>query len=90
MKTPINSPIPRKRWPGYTIDELRCRRTLVAADIMVTRHDLATQIKRIRGDVFRPRHASTVVGRIFGAMSYMDWALLAISLWRRISRLRRR
>lgn len=74
-----------RRWSGYTLEELRNQRALVQARIMIERHRLATSVDDVRHSVLTRTRPTTVLGRILGALSYLDWAILGVTLFRKFS-----
>lgn len=72
-------------WNGYTLEELRGQRTLVAAHIMIEQHRLEHRVGLLRQSFTEHgRSRKTFAGRIMAAMSVMDWAVLAFSVGRRV------
>ena len=79
-----------RKWIGYNLAELRDQRTLVNARIVIERHRLAHDIKNLRGNFSDRTRPATVVGRLLGALSYMDWAIVGITLIRKFGPLFKR
>ncbi len=77
----------KTKWEGYTLEELRCQRTLAQSRIMLAENridrDIASLQKTLAGG--RPNIGHSVVGRMLGALSYLDWAIISISLFRKLA-----
>lgn len=92
MKNPSKMKTNNRRWEGYTLEELRCQRALVNARMMIAQNTLSGDVERVR-ETFACRSKTshnTMLGRMIGALSYMDWIMLGVGLYRRLSPLLRR
>ena len=65
------------QWRGYTLDEIRFQRMLTLMRIEISRQDM---IKQVEPYTSGNRIAGTLVGRIAGALNFMDYAMLAITV----------
>lgn len=88
---PDCNPHPNGRpWPGYTLAELRNQRTLTNARIIIERHRLAHSVDLLRDNFTNRTNPVTVVGRLLGALNYIDWAIIGVTMFRKLSPLFRR
>ena len=69
------------QWRGYTLDEIRFQRMLTIMRIEIRRQDM---IKQVEPYTSGNRIAGTLFGRIAGALNFMDYAMLAITVGRRL------
>lgn len=74
-----------RRWEGYTLEDLRNQRTIVNTRIMVERCRLADEVDTLRDKVLTTSRPNSMMGRMFSALSYLDWIMLGVTLWRRLS-----
>lgn len=74
-----------RRWTGYTLEELRNQRTIVNARIMIERHRLATNVDRLRETFVARSKPASVVSRMFSALTYIDWAVMGITVIRKVA-----
>lgn len=82
-----STPSSRVKWEGYTLEELRCQRALAKARIMVAQNRVDRDVARLR-TVFTghsPNLGSSTIGRMLSALSYLDWAIISITLIRKIA-----
>lgn len=63
-------------WQGYTLDELRYMRAYTAARIEINRERLTARMAEITDFNKKSAGAKGIVGRIIGAMSYIDMAVI--------------
>ncbi len=86
----IMKPLTDRKWKGYTLDELQHQRTINDARILVQKMALKHQIDRLQTTRKRDKG---VFQKMLSALSYVDYAVLGITLARRvasiISRLRK-
>lgn len=92
MKLTTSKSNRRRRWEGYNLEELRCQRALAQARIMIEQHRLNRDVASLRESITKrdPSSRSTMIGRMLGALSYMDWILLGIGAYRRLAPLLRK
>ena len=69
------------QWRGYTLEEIRFQRMLTVMRIEISRQNLLKQLEPYTSG---NRMAGTLVGRIAGALNFMDYAMLAITVGRRL------
>lgn len=79
-----------KKWRGYTLDELRYRRALTEVAIEIEKGRMARAVSGSVPDVLKGRSSGRfMLSRLLGALSYMDYMVLAWRLLRKIKRLKR-
>ncbi len=66
-------------WKGYTLDEIRYARAYTAARMELNRERLAARSQNIRKNGIKPGMPKGMLGKMLGAFSYIDIALIA---WR--------
>lgn len=71
-------------WKGYDIDELRYVRAYTAARLELNRERVTTRLENIRKNGLKPGVPKNVFGKVLGAFSYIDIALLAWRAGRRV------
>lgn len=76
-----------EQWQGYSYDELRFRRVLTMTKIELQKGLLAekTQMKNKAAEV-----STSISRKLFGALNYVDYALLAFKAAKRIMRIFKR
>ncbi|MCC8176165.1 MAG: hypothetical protein LUC85_07830 [Bacteroidales bacterium] len=80
-----------QKWKGYTIDELRYRQALTAVAIEVEKDRLAAQAGRyIPGVGGSKLTTGSVLSKIWGALSYVDYAVIAFTVLRKFMGFRRK
>lgn len=75
------------QWKGYTLDELRYRRALVGARIEIEKYRLNALTEQYRNMPQRLTGSGSLVGRVMGAFSYAEYAILGFRLVRRMVKL---
>lgn len=76
-----------KQWNGYTLEELRFRRMLSLAKFELGKTSLASEMHSLTsGRVVR----DSLFSKIFGALNYADYAILAFRLCRNMLHIFRR
>lgn len=79
----------KEAWRGYTLDELRFQRVLSMTRLELQKESLAQQIDNLRNG--RSTDGSTGwMTRLLGAFNYIDYAVFALTLGRKIMRVFRR
>lgn len=68
-----------EEWKGYTLEEIRYARAYTAARMELNRERLAARAKDMQKNGLTPGVPKGIVGKLLGAFSYIDIALLA---WR--------
>lgn len=71
------------KWRGYSIDELRYRRAFTMARLEIARERLTATSRRIYGGYGMPA-TSGIIGKLFGSLNYVDYAVLAFRLGKRV------
>lgn len=71
-----------RRWRGYTLDQLRTRRALTQACIIVEKNRLTSVVNTLK--VKRTTRKDTFK-KIINALSAVDYAVLAVGIVRRVS-----
>ncbi len=91
----MQKPLPHHSddWNGYTLDELRYYRAYTAARIEISSDRLKSRVGQVAKNGKKGFAPSGVIGKLLGAMSYVDlglivWKIAATSfrLFRRIKR----
>lgn len=72
---------------GYTIDELRYRRAYALAKYEMVKYQTLEDVKRFGGG-FSTRGG--IVGRLLGSLNYLDYAMLAFQVGKRIFKWRKK
>lgn len=65
-------------WGGLTLDELRYARAMTQTRIEITRQIIGLQGRQIFDGQFSGTGSRTILGRMFAALNYMDYALIAM------------
>ena len=87
MKTPYNINKPEVEWDGLTLDEIRYARALTSARIDISREMLAARTNAIMAGRSQGTEGRTMLGRMLGALNWIDYGLIAIRLGSKISTL---
>ncbi len=74
-----NATVTEPKWRGYSIDELRYRRAFTMARLEIAKERLTTTSRRLYGGYGMPA-TSGIVGKLFGSLNYVDYAVLAFRL----------
>lgn len=79
--------ITNNKWEGYTLEELRCQRALAQARIIVAEHDVDRNVVRLKAALTgeHPNMGRSTLGRMLSVLSYLDWAILGVSLVRKVA-----
>lgn len=80
MKTPNNYTIkkPECEWDGLTLDEIRYARALTQTRILISREILAQRAQSTFNGNAMGTGARTLMGRMLGALSWLDYGLIAL------------
>lgn len=70
-------------WQGYTLDQLRFRRMVAMAKAEIGKSHLEAQAKQMAGGSLMK---SPMLSKLAGALSYIDYAMLAFRLGRTLFR----
>lgn len=74
-------------WNGYTLDELRYMRAYTAARIEINRDRLTSRIRNVSKEGKKGIAPSGMIGKVLGAFSYIDMAIIAWKLGSNIFRI---
>ncbi len=88
MSTKKEMPHEKDEWKGYTLDELRYMRAYAAARIEINRDRLRTNFRNARHA--GPKSIGGVVGRVLGALSYIDIAIMSFKVGSKVLKTVRR
>lgn len=70
-----------KNWRGYSYDELKFRQIVVDTKVEIAKAELVGQFKQAT----TPKNAATaLITKVAGAFNYVDYALLAFRLSKKI------
>lgn len=86
MDKPNTKTLPHNNseWNGYTIDELRYMRAYTAARMEISRERLVAKVSSVKKDGIMGAGKGSVVGRLLGAVGYVDMAILGWKISRRV------
>ncbi|MDE7110879.1 MAG: hypothetical protein K2O38_03140 [Muribaculaceae bacterium] len=90
MKTRYNISKPEVEWDGLTLDELRYARALTQARIDISREMLATRANAIFHGRSNGTGGKTMVGRMLGALNWLDYGLIAVRVGSKLTGIFRR
>ncbi len=72
------------QWEGLTLDELRYARAMTRTRIDIARQIIMLQGRQIFDGHFSGTGSRSMLGRMFSALNYMDYALIAMRFGSRI------
>jgi len=75
---------------GYTMDELRYQRAYSAARLEINRSRLEERFTNLRKNGLKPTGTAGALGKLIGAFSYIDLALVAWKIGSQTFRIFRR
>ncbi len=76
-------------WKGMTLDEIRYARVINEMRILMSKERLSGSTQNlVNGNIFSSRSRS-MVGRMLGALSWLDYGLIAIRLTSKFSNILR-
>lgn len=90
MKTTYNINKPEAEWEGLTLDELRYARALTRARIDISREMLAARTNAIFKGRTEGTQGKTMLGRMLGALNWLDYGLIALRIGTKVSGMFRR
>lgn len=76
-------------WKGYTLDELRYARAYTAARMELNRGRLMSRLEEVSKSGLKTSSPAGILGKVLGAFSYIDIALMTWKIGRRMFRLTR-
>ena len=89
MSTAKPLPHNTEEWKGYTLEEIRYARAYTAARMELNRERLAARAVDVQKNGLNPNVSKGVLGKMLGAFSYIDIALLAWRVGRKLFRVTR-
>lgn len=89
MAAPKQLPHTTDEWKGYTLDEIRYARAYTAARMEINRERLMTRGRDIQKHGLKPGVSKGMLGKMLGAFSYIDIALLAWRAGRKVFKVTR-
>lgn len=84
MTTAKQLPHNTEEWKGYTLEEIRYARAYTAARMELNRERLAARVVDIQKNGLNPAVSKGILGKMLGAFSYIDIALLAWRVGRKL------
>ncbi|MDE6534723.1 MAG: hypothetical protein K2K82_01790 [Muribaculaceae bacterium] len=85
MKTPYHIPQPEAEWDGLTLDEIRYARALTRARIDISKEMISARANALMSGKAAGTEGKTMLGRMLGALNWLDYGLIAIRLGSKIS-----
>ena len=90
MKPTYKFSNPEVEWDGQTLDEIRYARALTNARIDICREMIAARANAIYQGRSAGTGGKTMVGRMLGALNWIDYGLIAMRLSTKLSGIFRR
>lgn len=87
MKTTYNINKPEVEWEGLTLDEIRYARALTRARIDISREMLAARTNAIMAGRSQGTEGRTMLGRMLGALNWIDYGLIALRVGSKLTSL---
>lgn len=78
MKSRYSIQKPECEWPGLTLDEIRYARALTQTRILISREVLASRTGTVMSGSAINSNAKSMLGRMLGALSWLDYGLIAL------------
>lgn len=78
----IMKPLTDRKWKGYTLEELQHQRTVNDARILVQKMALKHRIDALQATRQRDKN---VVQKMLSALNYVDYAVLGLTLARKVA-----
>ena len=78
-----------KEWKGYTLEEIRYARAYTAARMELNRERLTARARDMQKNGLKPGVSKGMLGKMLGAFSYIDIALLTWRVGRKLFRVTR-
>lgn len=85
INLPPYNKTPDPQWKGLTLDEIRMRRALVQARMEIQKYRLGTQLESVRERTPLFGGSSSLFSRLTGALSFAEYAFLAVRLFRMVA-----
>jgi len=70
-----------RQWKGYTLEEIRFQRVLAMMRVELVQQEMFKQVEPYTS---KTRFAGAMAGRIAGALNFMDYAMIAITVGRKL------
>lgn len=84
------APVDSATWKGFSLDEIRYARAFTAARMEINRERLLSRLQNVQKQGILPSsNSSGLLGKVLGAFSYFDMALIAWRIGSRIFKLTR-
>lgn len=90
MKSHYSIKKPECEWEGLTLDEIRYARALTETRIMISREVLSARTRNVVSGQAINSNARTMMGRMLGALSWLDYGLIALRVGARLTSMFRR
>ena len=90
MKSAYNIQTPESEWDGLTLDEIRYARALTRARIEISKEMISARTNALMSGRAAGTENKTMLGRMLGALNWLDYGLIAIRLGSKISGMFRR
>ena len=78
-----------EEWKGYTLEEIRYARAYTAARMELNRERLTARARDMQKTGLKPGVSKGMLGKMLGAFSYIDIALLSWRVGRKLFRVTR-
>ena len=78
-----------EEWKGYTLEEIRYARAYTAARMELNRERLTARARDMQKNGLKPGVSKGMLGKMLGAFSYIDIALLTWRVGRKLFRVTR-
>ncbi|MEZ3558295.1 MAG: hypothetical protein K1V86_02390 [Duncaniella sp.] len=78
-----------EEWKGYTLEEIRYARAYTAARMELNRERLTARARDMQKNGLKPGVSKGMLGKMLGAFSYIDIALLSWRVGRKLFRVTR-
>ncbi len=78
-----------EKWKGYTLEEIRYARAYTAARMELNRERLTARARDMQKNGLKPGVSKGMLGKMLGAFSYIDIALLSWRVGRKLFRVTR-
>ena len=78
-----------EEWKGYTLEEIRYARAYTAARMDLNRERLTARARDMQKNGLKPGVSKGMLGKMLGAFSYIDIALLTWRVGRKLFRVTR-
>lgn len=76
---------PECEWEGLTLDEIRYARALTETRVMISKEILAARTRNVVSGEAINTNARTMMGRMLGALSWLDYGLIALRVGSRLT-----